>query len=149
MTVIMLTRVHEYVVDRATRTAKIVKTSPIRRWNSEEHPPVLYQNGQFYTDGGVPMAMEDVPEYIRRDVALRPVRPADEARTADVLRFCPICAEAGKDVALPQAELEAHLVEHIRGIQTTEPEESAPEPNQKFTPVNRRHGPKREDGENG
>ncbi len=108
----MLQRVHEYVVDRATKTATITAVRPIRRWNAEGQPTICYQGGQFYDDGGKPMKEEDVPEHIREAVRKNPVVPSKEKAEA-VLRFCPICAKAGKDTPVPSNLMEAHLVEHI------------------------------------
>ncbi len=108
----MMLKVHEYSVDRATHEARILGTHPIRRWNSDAHPTIQYQDGKFYDDGGHEMALADVPEEIKQQVALHPVRPAG-ARAEDVLRFCPICAQSGKDFTCPSSQMEQHLIQHI------------------------------------
>jgi len=60
--------VHEYSVDRATSTAKIGSTNPIRKYLDADRPPVIVQlsHGElnFYDQGGQPMRIEDVPADI-------------------------------------------------------------------------------------
>jgi len=109
-----LRRVHEYIVDGATKTARISGVFPIRRWVHKDHGPINYQQGHFYDDSGNPLAVENVPDYIRQAVAAHPVRPSGE-RESQVMRMCPLCRDAGRDTVVPSTEFEAHLIAHARG----------------------------------
>ncbi len=110
----MLQRVHEYAVDKTTREAKLLRVRPIRRWISEEHAPINFQEGKFYDDGGREMPRADVPQYIIASIADHPVTPS-VSRAEVSMKICQICAKAGKDVVLPSDMLEDHLIQHIEG----------------------------------
>lgn len=113
--------VHEYTVDRATATAKLGGVNPIRKYiDGEKYDPVQVQlaHGElrFYDQGGQPLAIEDVPEQILADLKVNPLRKGTES-VEQVLRFCPICADAGVDNAIASNDYETHLIQHAKNAQ--------------------------------
>lgn len=110
----MILPVHEYTVNERTKEAKLLRVRPYRRWVSPAHAPIVYQEGTYMTDGGVELDLSDVPDYIKREVAINPVKPS-VSRGEVQLRTCQVCAKAGKDVVLPSDVMEEHLIEHLEG----------------------------------
>lgn len=108
-------RVHDYDVEKGTKEARLRAVNPIRRWVSQDHPPINYQNGVFMDDGGNKMEESDVPEYIRKNVVSKPVVPSGEKAAASI-RFCPVCREKNIDMPVPSDKYEEHLMAHARGV---------------------------------
>lgn len=107
--------VHEYSVDRATQTARLGATNPMRKYINGDTPPVVVQlaHGElhFYDQGGQPMAIEDVPQDVLDHLRKAPLRRGNES-IEQVLKFCPFCPEDQNAVA--SGQYESHLEEHVR-----------------------------------
>jgi hypothetical protein len=114
-------QVHHYSVDRATNTARLGATSPIRKYIRgpvDENPPIQVQlaGGElhFYDQGGQPVSIDEVPEDILEALKKNPLRKGNES-VEQVLRFCEFCPRTASGDAQPIAsnEYEAHLKQHI------------------------------------
>jgi hypothetical protein len=107
--------VHEYTVDRATSTARLGATHPLRKYVNADSAPVVVQLSygelNFYDQGGQPMKIDDVPQDILNHLKTAPLRKGSES-VEQVLKFCAFCPEDANAVA--SGQYETHLEEHIR-----------------------------------
>lgn len=106
--------VHEYSVDRATQTAHLGATRPVRMFVSESNTiKVQLDHGQlhFYDQGDQPIDDADVPNDILEALRLNPLRKGNES-IEQVLRFCEFCPDGNN--AIGSGEYEAHLIRHLK-----------------------------------
>jgi|TARA_R100001530_G_scaffold96937_3_gene67342 hypothetical protein len=57
-------QVHKMRKDKLSQRMILTGKNPYVRWISEGNFPVNCQNGRFYTDGGDPIAIADVPSWV-------------------------------------------------------------------------------------
>jgi len=106
--------VHEYSVDRATSTAKIGSTNPIRKYldaDRRRSSSSFPTGAELLRPGWTAHADRRCPRGHPR-LAEEGAAPPGNESPEQVLRFCPFCPEDQNAIA--SGRYETHLEEHIR-----------------------------------
>jgi hypothetical protein len=102
--------VHVLELDRATSKMELVRINPTRTF-LEATPSGMasytWQNGQWFGQGGQPMAEAEVPQAFRDELAAHPI--VVETRGPAVTATCQFCGET-----MNRSALEVHLIAHVR-----------------------------------
>jgi hypothetical protein len=97
-------------MDRATQRMVCVRVNPTRtyaRVTSAGTSFITWQNGEWFGQGGAPLAADAVPEEYRADIVAHPVQVEGDGPT--VIVACEFCGEK-----MNRANKDAHLVWHVR-----------------------------------
>jgi hypothetical protein len=111
-----LRRVHDYTVAKgqmgAPGVAKIVSVNPIVRFVSAGTPPINWQGGKWFDDGGQPLAESSVPEEYKRRIKEKPPVLGLDNGQPDLIINCDFCpADAERGIGIPQSQYARHLAD--------------------------------------